>query len=187
MAAHRVTAVIIDREHPLAAKWLALMDPRTTRIATIDGVILARPSAQALEPYLEATAEQMQCRRDDRRFSALIAAANAYLRRGYPLAQLTPLAAQERELIPRNWVNEQDSDATSRTGLEVGPWQADRAIVGVRTAARCAQSLAERYRPYADQTFFPYPHGLGEKPLIQRSQGQFAMVFSQPALARAAH
>jgi hypothetical protein len=187
MAAHRVTAVVIDRNQPQAPRWLALMDPRTTEISTIDGVILARPSKDALAPYLGSTAEQMQCRRDDRRFRALVAAAAAYLQHGYPVAQLTPLAAQERKLLPASWVNEEDRDAISRAGLELGPWQADRTIVGVRTNDRCARSLAERYRLYSNQVFFPYPHALGERLLMPDSQGQFAIVFSPQALARTAH
>lgn len=59
LAAHHVTAVIIDQRDPLVARWLALMDQRTTRIARIDGVIVARPSAQALAPYRGATAAEM--------------------------------------------------------------------------------------------------------------------------------
>lgn len=64
LAAHRVTAVIIDQRHPLAARWLALMDPRTTHVALADGVIIARPSPQALAPYRDATAAEMRGRLD---------------------------------------------------------------------------------------------------------------------------
>jgi hypothetical protein len=100
------------------------MDPRTTQISTADGIIIARSPAEVLATDIDATAEQMQCRRDDRRFGALsAAAAAACLQHGYPLAQLTPLAAEERRLLPDNWVNEEDSGTITKTGLELGQWQ----------------------------------------------------------------
>jgi hypothetical protein len=62
LAAHQVTAVIIDQRDPLITRWLALLDPRTTRIIVVDGVIVARPTPAALAPYVNATAAQMKRR-----------------------------------------------------------------------------------------------------------------------------
>jgi hypothetical protein len=54
LAAQQVTAVVIDQRDPLGARWLALLDPRTTRITQIGGVIVARPSLESLAPYRDA-------------------------------------------------------------------------------------------------------------------------------------
>ena len=64
LAAHHVTAVVIDQRDPLVARWLALLDSRTTRITKIGGVIVARPSAESLAPYQGATAVAMRRRMD---------------------------------------------------------------------------------------------------------------------------
>ena len=64
LAAHQVTAVVIDQHDPLVARWLALMDSRTTQITQIGGVVVARPSAESLAPYRDATAMEMRRQMD---------------------------------------------------------------------------------------------------------------------------
>jgi len=186
MGAHGATAVVIDRNSPDAAKWMDLIDPASAQVQKLVEVIIARPSAEALARFKAATATAMQCRRDEVRLPAVIAAAAGYIKGGYPLDQLTPRAAEDRGLLPPAWVEANDGATFARSGIALGSADGDRVMVGVKTAAGCAKAFVEKYGPEAAEIRFPYPRIWGAKKLPDSHDGRFVLILSRYGLARAA-
>jgi hypothetical protein len=139
---------------------LRLLGQANVSLQEAGGIIIARPASALLEPYKRVTVQDMRCRMQAAQLQALIDAAGQYLRRGYPPADLTPLAAQERGLLPRNWLRPTDSAALTGEGLYLGPWQESEVEAGVRTSPACASQLLTRYGARASEAYFPNHHRL---------------------------
>jgi hypothetical protein len=159
LAAHGVTAVVIDLANRDAPMWLAMVAAQGAEVERVDGVAIARPTAASLAPYRGATALEMECRLDNARFERLVAAGQQYLKRGLPLSDLSPLNAQRNGLLPQGWVR-REKGSLAWSGMWLGPWPGGRVSVGVEASYACAAPLAARYARYADATWYPYRHHL---------------------------
>jgi hypothetical protein len=155
MAAHGADALVVDdRRNEFWAPMLATLDPSPRATGGVR-IYCATPAVLASsrgKPTLE-----MQRLNAERRFDALVAAAQKYLADGRDPAWLTPLAVQKLDLLPPNWVN--DPDVGTHNGLWFGP-RGNGLIgvgVGVVGSYEALTLLIARYRGDALQIDFPYP------------------------------
>ena len=118
-------------------------------------------------------------------FEQLLGAADKYLAGGAPLAQLTPMVAQMKGLIPANWVGA-GFDGIFASGLWLGPWTDGRVGVGVNASSGCVAPMVARYQQYAEETYFPYPHPIRGSVPGDISQRKLVMVFARDSIAKAA-
>jgi hypothetical protein len=183
MAAHETSIVIVDDAHtPRWAPILSAIDPSPLRTG---GVALYRASARELARYHGTTALEMERRNNDKRFSALLVAAQTYLAEGHDLADLSPLDVARAGLLPSNWVAE--PDVRTRNGLYLGPWEGGKIAIGVVGSYDALRPLIAKYRADASAIFFPFPHKLtDDPPKGDTFMRQLVLVFDRASLAHAA-
>jgi hypothetical protein len=182
IAAHHVSAVIAtDAAMPIWGPMLAVLDSSPLRVG---GVWLYRPSALASARYRSLDALELQRRNCQKRFAALLAAAQEWLARGEDPSALTPMRAQALGLLPPLWVDQ--PGVRTRGGLYLGPWSGGKIAAGVVGSYEALTPLIAHYRNYASEIYFPYPKPLSDPPDGDTFMRLLVMVFDRQSLARAA-
>ncbi|HZT25547.1 MAG TPA: hypothetical protein VFA57_07570 [Pseudolabrys sp.] len=200
LATHRVAAVLVDdRELNV---WRPLLETLDTAPTEAGGITLYRIDENALAPWRNATALEMETRLDRARFAALVLAADAYVRGGHPLTALTPAEVKKLGLMPPGWIvvpkkteppwdsgglnlPRHPNDPRQLDDLWLGRDEQGRIEVGVSGWYPALRAVLAEYRGDAIG-FVPrgleHPSADGEDDL----RGRLVMTFSAEGLARAA-
>ncbi|HLK87643.1 MAG TPA: hypothetical protein VKT27_14150 [Candidatus Binataceae bacterium] len=200
LATHRVAAVLVDdRELNV---WRPLLETLDTAPTEAGGMTLYRIDENALAPWRNATALEMETRLDRARFAALVLAADAYVRGGHPLTALTPAEVKKLGLMPPGWIvvpkkteppwdsgglnlPRHPNDPRQLDDLWLGRDEQGRVEVGVSGWYPALRAVLAEYRGDAIG-FVPrgleHPSADGEDDL----RGRLVMTFSAEGLARAA-
>jgi hypothetical protein len=190
LAAHAVHEIVVVEGTP--GPWPQLFASLETEPKRIGGVTLYQVPERLLSTAGGPLAPlEMERRSNLALAGSLIAAANHYVSRRIAIASLTPLDAEQRGLLPRYWGGYVASEAnarqglefSTRTGLRLGPWEADTIGVGLIGSAQAIGPLIARYGSVAQRLYFPYPHPLGD---LVRGEGVLLMVFTRDGIQRAA-
>jgi hypothetical protein len=198
MARHGVNTIAVVDNDVSAKAWHALAASCCVATADVGGVTLYRATPTTLAPYASVTALQMEQQADALLFDTLVLATDRWLTAGNSLADLTPLRAQDKGLLPASWitgpteggwaiVEDPVADTSGRYRLNVwmGPMRDGRASVGVFGSYAALESIIARYQNSAAHIYFPYPHDLAEKPPADL-RGLMVMVFDRAQLEAAA-
>jgi hypothetical protein len=190
LAVHQASALIVvhgDAPRQIGAEQaieplLAVLGAPTVKLGRLS---FYRIPAATLAPYHDVTAVEMEELSNAERFAALLAAARRYLAEGGTAANLSPLTAAQRGVIPMSWLGGRRKDGTFRDWLGGEP--DGRISVGVLGTAPAVGELIDRYGGYADEIHYPYPFLLGQYPVpADPSAGWLTMVFKPAGLERAA-
>ncbi len=186
----------IWRRGPIPARdrevWNALLDGLDVPAASVGGVTLYQFSAAMRSAWPDQDPVALQARSAAIRFDALVIAAYRYVASGRPLRELSPLVAQQADLLPMNWVGgplvrSSQTPGLLLDGLMLGPAGRYRVAVGVQGSYAALKPLIDRYRPFATAINFPYPHPLTANQPQGDSPALMTIVFDVDQLARAAH
>jgi hypothetical protein len=176
-AGHRVTTIAAEAsQNDLWAPMLAAIDPSPK---TAGGMAIYR--AGDLSAYNGITAEEMERRADEVRFTTLAEAARTYLAKGGNLTILSPMEVQSRGLLPPHWVN--DSDVRTQNGLFLGPVGDGLIGIGVVGSYKALRPLIERYRSVEATIYFPYPRELTGEPTGNTFMRLLVIAFKPQTLA----
>ncbi|MGH7931920.1 MAG: hypothetical protein ACREQN_02000 [Candidatus Binataceae bacterium] len=182
MAAHDVSAVLVDEgRREFWAPILAALDSAPVEAG---GMTIYRARPARLAPYRNATALEMERINSGARFETLLAAAQKYLAAGGDVQKLSPLRAEKLGLLPFGWTD--DAGVRTHNGLWLGPWKDGQIGVGVNGSYEALRPLIARYRPFAAQVYFPFPHPLEGAPHGDTFMRMLVITFDRAALARAA-
>jgi len=181
MAAHQSSVIVADDQRPTPWTNVFLkLDPSRVRIA---GVTLYRVPSRELIPYRKFTSAEMERRNCAARFDALLSAARDYLRVGGDPSRLTPMRAQQLNLLPGNWVNR--SEVRTNNGLYLGPWNHGKIAIGVVASYDAGRPLIDRYRADASEVLFPFPKTFADPPRGDTFMRLLVLVFDRAAVLRA--
>jgi hypothetical protein len=190
LAAHAVRKILVVDGTP--GPWPQLFATLETEPVRRGGVSLYEVPQRILSTAGSLTPLEIETRSNLALAASLIAAANYYTSRGTPLAELTPLDAERRGLLPVYWggyaaseVNSrQGLEFSTRTGLRLGPWEEDTIGVGLIASAQTIGPLIARYAPVAERIYFPYPQPFNGD--LTRAKGILLIVFTRDGIRRAA-
>ena len=190
LATHAVQKVVVVDGTP--GPWRQLFASLGTAPVSIGGVSLYQVPQQLLATVGPSTPLEIEKQSNLALAASLIEAARDYLSRGIPLAELTPLDAEQRGLLPAYWggyaaseVNtRQGLEFSTRTGLRLGPWEDDTVGVGLIASGQTIGPLIARYESVAERIYFPYPQPFRGD--LTRGQGVLLMVFSRNGIREAA-
>jgi hypothetical protein len=176
-AAHRVTTIASEASHnDLWAPMLAAIDSSP---GDAGGLLIYRVASA--NTFNGVTASAMERRADEARFAALGNAASAYLLAGADRDILSPMEVQRRGLLPPHWVA--DPDVRTKNGLFLGPLAGGLIGIGVVGSYDALRPLLERYRPLAEQIYFPYPRKLTSEVAGNTFMRLMVIAFKPAALA----
>jgi hypothetical protein len=182
VANHNVDAVIVGAgTDPVFQPMLSSLDNAPT---SIGGVTIYRASADALKPYHQLTALEMETRADSERFDTLVVAANRYLADGHRLSALSPSTANRLGLIPVGWVH--NGTVLAFNALWLGPWEDDGVSIGITGSFAALKPLIERYRSYSTRIYFPFPAKFRDHAIVPQGSYVFMVMFDRGGLAHAA-
>jgi hypothetical protein len=182
VANHNVDAVIAGAgTDPVFQRMLSSLDNAPT---SIGGVTIYRASADALAPYRQLTALEMETRADRERFDTLVVAANRYLVAGHKLSALSPSAANRLGLIPAGWVH--SDKVLAFNALWLGPWKGDGVSIGITGSYAALKPLIDRYHSYSTQIYFPFPAESQDHAIVPQGSHVFMVMFDRAGLAHAA-
>jgi hypothetical protein len=186
LGAHGVSQVIVvdGREGRRWADTFTRLDPVPSRV---EDVWIFRVPAAVRVRYADG---ERALRQDAvERFGALLGAADGYLGRGLRPENLTPLEAQDLDLLPRDWGGFEPTRAGAqfwtRNGLWLGPWERGTVAAGIVGGRDELHDVLARWGADAERVYFPYPAPLAAAP-ARDVRGQLLMVFTEDGLARAA-
>src|SRR4029077_20436627 len=124
---HSVDAVIAgSRTERVFQPMLSSLDNNPI---TTGGVTIYRGRPDALAPYRQLTALEMETRADRERFDTLVAAVERYLVTDHELAALNPNVANRLGLIPPGWVHY--DKVLAFNALWIGPWKDNGVSIGI--------------------------------------------------------
>jgi hypothetical protein len=190
LAAHGVQKIVVVDGTP--GPWSQLFATLETKPVRSGGVSFYEVSKRILSTVGPLTPLEIETRSNLALAASLIAAARYYTSRGTPLAELTPLDAEQRGLLPLYWggyvaseVNSrQGLEFSTRTGLRLGPWEEDTIGVGLIASAQTIGPLIARYEPVAERIYFPYPQPFRGD--LTGAKGVLLIVFTRDGIRRAA-
>jgi hypothetical protein len=151
---------------------------------TTGGVTIYRGRPDALAPYRQLTALEMETRADRERFDTLVAAVERYLVTDHELAALNPNVANRLGLIPPGWVHY--DKVLAFNALWIGPWKDNGVSIGITGSYAALRPLIERYRGEATRIYFPFPTELRDHAIAPEGSYVLMMMFDRAGLARAA-
>jgi len=179
-ATHEVTAIVAEESY--TDLWTPLLRSLDPVPRSSGGMIIYRmPDVSA---YRSIPAVEMERRADEARFDELVRAAQLYLVRGLNPAELSPLVAQHRGLLPPHSVN--DAEVRTRSGLYLGPLGDGTIGAGVVGSYEALRPLIARYRPLAAKVYFPYPQELAGEPRGNTFMRLLVIAFDPKAITRLA-
>jgi hypothetical protein len=189
LAAHAIRTIIVADGTP--GPWAQLFTTLGGEPLRRGGVTLY-PVPERLHATRPLTLLEIEGRSNLALAASLIATANYYLSRGIPLSELTPLDAEQRDLLPKYWGGYVASQGTAgqrlefstRTGLWLGPWDAGTISVGLTASGQTIGPLIARYGTVAQRVYFPYPQPLTAGPA--RGEGVLLLMFTHDGIRRAA-
>ena len=167
LARNGVTAVIVDESDPQAAQWKSFIATTGVTPISIAGVSLFRLPPDALARYHGFSGLQMETRATRLRFETLLAATDAYLAAGHPLARLTAEELAARGFLPPTWKREPHGIYD----IFVTPWSDRGVVIGQLASPSALKELIDRYRNSASEIYLPYPKllsGTGGATAVQR-------------------
>src|SRR5215469_11323419 len=198
MESHGVSTIAVVDSDVSAKAWHALASSCCVATTDAGGVTLYRATPATLAPYASVTALQMEQQADSLLFDTLLLATDRWLTTGNSLADLTPLRAQDKGLLPASWitgpteggwaiVEDPVADTSGRDRLNVwmGPMRDGRPTVGVFGSYAGLEPIIARYQSSAAHIYFPYPRDLGENPPADL-RGLMVIVFDRAQLGTAA-
>jgi hypothetical protein len=182
VANHSVDAVIAgSRTERVFQPMLSSLDNNPI---TTGGVTIYRGRPDALAPYRQLTALEMETRADRERFDTLVAAVERYLVTDHELAALNPNVANRLGLIPPGWVHY--DKVLAFNALWIGPWKDNGVSIGITGSYAALRPLIERYRGEATRIYFPFPTELRDHAIAPEGSYVLMMMFDRAGLARAA-
>ncbi|MBV8356533.1 MAG: hypothetical protein JO189_01150 [Deltaproteobacteria bacterium] len=181
MAAHGVRTILVTDSE--AEFWHPMLAPLDSSPIRSGGVVVYSTSPGKLPAFQAQSALEMERRSNLARFSALLRAAHEYIAQNEDMAELTPMRAQEKGLLPPHWVT--DPDVRTNNGLYLGPWDGNKVALGVVGTYWGLQPLIEKYHAAAAKIFFPFPKRLTEPPEGDTFMRLLVMVFDRNGLAQA--
>ncbi|HVB82147.1 MAG TPA: hypothetical protein VNE82_19625 [Candidatus Binataceae bacterium] len=149
-------------------------------------------SAQALEPYRDLSALEMQRRAARGRFEALLVAAQRYIAAGRDPAALTPRRVEALGFVPLDWFGGEPFPTASpnpvfHTGAVLHASNDGTITVGIEGGYSALAPLIEQYKADADTVYFPYPMRFSPASNTPGDEvATMVMDFSRDGLARAA-
>jgi hypothetical protein len=189
LAAHEVKAVIIAGEHagpwPANADWEKIIAPLGIQpIHTGDVLLYPIPSSLRAK-YRSIGAREMTQRSILASFSALVGAAHKYCDARYPIQDISL-----PEMLRRGLIRLPGLPTAAVAGLDwrqhfwLGPWNND---VAIRFFGRYDDfiEVSAYYSPYAEQTYFPYPHK-STAARMPEEEGLALMIFNCRGLSEGA-
>ena len=96
---------------------------------------------------------QMETRATRLRFETLLAATDAYLAAGHPLARLAAEELAARGFLPPTWKREPHGIYD----IFVTPWSDRGVVIGQLASPSALKELIDRYRNSAGEIYLPYP------------------------------
>jgi hypothetical protein len=160
----------------------------------VGGVRLYRIAPDALAPYRQLTALEMQRRAARARFAALLLGAERYLAQGGSPAGLTPQVLQTLGLVPLDWFGGAPFPSHDHIGSPIFHIESILTVsksstveIGIEGRLAALKPIIDGYGAQATAIYFPYPSRL--TPSAARSTNDVAMMvmeFDRAGLARAA-
>lgn len=198
MASHGVSMIAVVDDDVSAKAWHALAASCCVATTDVGGVTLYRATPATLAPYASVTALQMEQQADSLLFDTLVLATDRWLTSGNSLADLTPLRAQDKGLLPASWitgptqggwaiVEDPVADTSGRYRLNVwmGPMHERQPSVGVSGSYAALEPIIARYQSSAAHIYFPYPRELSDHPPADL-RGLMVITFDRAQLEAAA-
>ena len=190
LAAHGVQEIVVADGTP--GPWPQLFGSLGTDPVKTGGVVLYRVPERLLPAGGRVTPLEIERRSTLALAASLITAADYYVSRGIALAEITPLDAEQRGLLPQYWggyvASQTDAgrglEFSTRTGLRLGPWDEDTVGVGLVVSGQTVGPLNARYGSIATRVYFPYPRPFSAE--LTRGDGVVLMVFTRDGIRRAA-
>jgi hypothetical protein len=176
----------IDRERVATDHLLEALGPPLA----IGGIKLYRIAPQALTPYRNVTALEMQRRMARARFEALLHAAAGYINSGHEPALLSPELAQRSHLLPDDWFGGPvftDKANPHYFHLKVVLSESHDGLfeIGIEGDYDTLEPIVRIYGSDANRIYFPYPDQLEPGPLLGKT-AMMVMAFDRAGLERAA-
>lgn len=189
VAAHAIRTIIVADGAP--GPWARLFTALGGEPLRVGGVTLY-PVPERLSATRPLTPLEIEARSNLALAASLVATAHSYLSHGIPLSELTPLDAEQRDLLPRYWggyVASQSSggrrlEFSTRTGLWLGPWDAGTISIDLTASGQTIGPLVARYGAMAQRVYFPYPQPLTAG--AARGGGVLLLRFTHDGIRRAA-
>lgn len=199
LATHHARAILIDDSE--AEIWRPLMTTLGVKPTRAGGITLYRVPPAELEPWVNATAFEMEKRAGRARFAALVLGAQTLLRTGSGYASLSPVAALRARRVP-GWVvvpgkvqppyaegGVNFPERVHNPHVFAGMWLSadERGLIkiGVKGRYPVLRSILEEYRHYAIN-FTPYELALPSDGVMDNRRGMLMMTFGRQGLKRAA-
>lgn len=179
-AAHHVRAIIVG---PGARKiWMPSLGHLGWPQIETGGIAVFTIPPSVVHTYKDATETRMQLAAALAQFRALKRAGACYLRKGSPLATLTPLAAESTGCLDRAYgafpLHAANNNWTPESGW-LGEF-AGRVGVGVIVSRQQAKVILRRFGKNAQKVYFPYPAAWGaEHPPPANAYGQLLVVYGK--------
>jgi hypothetical protein len=181
LAAHQVKAIIVDASSPGA--WPTMLSAVGMTSVATGGVLFYTVPASVLVSFRSATAHQMAEKYAAASFAAMVAAASRYVDGGFPLAKLTPGAAQRLKLLTLpTGQGSPAADPNWWQNLWLGSW-GGLICVGIVGNYQDLEFLIRDYGPEATDIFFPFPKRLTRR--RKRGSGQLLLTFTPRGLKQA--
>jgi hypothetical protein len=181
LGGHQVKAIIVDSSAP--GRWPDILaDAGMTRMAS-GGILFYKVPDSVLSKFRNATPHQMAEKYADACFAALIIAADSYLDRGFPLAQLALAEARRLKLLTLP-ESQPDPLGDSRWSQNFGLGSWDGLVgIGIRGNYQDLEFLINDYGSEAAAIFFPFPKRMVKRP--KRGYGRLLFTFTPAGLERA--
>jgi hypothetical protein len=179
LGANQVKEIIVEESKH--GPWPQLLAKLPITPIAVDGVLFYRVPDEIRIAYANATPGEIANRQSLDAFAMLVSGANRYLAQRFPLAQLTPWSAQQLHMIDLpGVVPVKEAENNWWQNLWLGPVGESTVGIGILGRYENLESVSQRYGPYANLVFFPYPKRL-DHPRPEES-GQLLMIFDQGGL-----
>jgi hypothetical protein len=178
MSAHDAGVVVVDDAH--RQFWNPVLEAFDPSPITSGGVWLYRAHPAILARLRGSSVSAWERCDAEARFAREIVAVRSYMFSGQDPAALSPWRVQQLGFLPPRWVR--DHDVRTDNGLYLGPWPGGRYAIGVVGSYDALQPMIEKYRPRAEEVFFPYPAKLEGTPHGDTFQRLLVIVFNPDVL-----
>ncbi len=184
-----VTAVIADTADSNLPVFRPMLGALGVAPRMEDGVLMYRVAPDRFAAYANLTGEELESRAVALRFDTVLEAVSAYLARGGNAGALSPMTLKQAQLLPADWIIEQDLTALRDfwVGPDEGVGEGAKIDIVVRGSYDAVRPLALRYRGLAAGIYYPYPEKWTDGAAATDQQLLLLwLVFDRAALRRAA-